>query len=406
MIGGNAFSRGAEEFDAALQGRAGGEVAERYAELLDVVSAIRAVPQPAPRAQFVTDLRERLMVAAAEMPKTAPADKTTAATALRLTPRQRRGARDRRIAALVGGFAVVAATGSMAVASQSSLPGDVLYPVKRAIENAHVNLQSSAQARAKVMLDNADTRLTEVEQLSERRDDADADEISSTLQDFKEQTDQASSVALDDFNSNGDTGALNDVRSFASSSMGRLSALDDLLPTAARPALIAAAQTVKSVDQSAYDACPTCTEDQVTKLPDFATQPLSASIKQLLGGGHPDNAGTTTQQGANRATGTSTDPTGGASQGPSAATSPGASPTGPLQPPALPPTAPTNGTGGGTTQTHHGVVTGTLDQLTKTLLGSHDSGQTSGSGSDGASTDSGDDGGLLGAVTGLLGLGG
>ncbi|HWU22396.1 MAG TPA: hypothetical protein VN088_12770, partial [Nocardioides sp.] len=77
MIGGNA-NRRAEEFDAAVSGRAQGTSQERYAELLDVVSAMRAVPQPAARPEFVADLRSRLMTAAAQMPAT-PERRTDAA---------------------------------------------------------------------------------------------------------------------------------------------------------------------------------------------------------------------------------------------------------------------------------------------------------------------------------------
>lgn len=387
MIGGNAHSRRAEEFDAALSGRASGASRERYADLLDVVGAMRAVPAPVARAEFVADLRSQLLTAAADLPAL-PARRTDEATALRLTPSQGRGRRDRRVAALLGGFAVVAASGSMAVASQSALPGDALYPVKRAIENAHVNLETSPQAKASVLLSNASTRLTEVEKLSRRDHAGDTSEISSALQDFKNQASQASAVAIDDFSSNGDDTALDAVHTFASSSMSRLSALDDVLPTGARPALIAAAQTVRSVDSAAYDACPTCSDGLVTQLPSFATRSLST---HLTSSQKVQVSKTTTKPAGTKAT-----------TGPSSTTDPAAPQSGPTSgapsgvtiPPVLPsPTA----------TPHGGVVPDTVKKITDGLLGN---GSSTGTASGGTSTDTSKSGGtsVVKTLTHLLGL--
>lgn len=384
MIGGNAHQRRAEEFDAAVSGRARGTSEERYAELLDVVAALRSVPQPAARPEFVADLRTQLMAAAAEMPA-APERRTDAATALRLTPQQKRGSRERRMAALLGGFAVVAASGSMAVASQSALPGDTLYPIKRAIENAHANLESSPQAKASVLLDNAATRLTEVEQLSSRSN-ADAGEISSTLQAFKDQTSQAGAVAIDAFNSGADSSALTALRTFASSSMGRLSALDDVLPVGSRPALVAAAQTVQSVDQAAYDVCPTCTDGIVTQLPSFATQPLSSHLKTPLSTTKTHGSGTKQPGSTQHSTGTvpadSSTPPSEPTTGPTSGISS-------VLPSGLPTSSPSDGA----------VIPDTINQITKQLLGgtSSSSGATTSSTQDGSST-------VIGGITGMLGL--
>ncbi|HWU21211.1 MAG TPA: DUF5667 domain-containing protein, partial [Nocardioides sp.] len=341
------------------------------------------------------DLRSRLMTAAAEMPAT-PERRTDAATALRLTPQQKRGSRERRAAALLGGFAVVAASGSMAVASQSALPGDALYPVKRAIENAHANLESSPQAKASVLLDNAATRLSEVEELS-ARNDADPSEISSTLQSFKDQSSQAGAVALDAFKSDGSGDALTELRSFASSSMGRLSALDDVLPVEARPALVAAAQTVQSIDQAAYDACPTCTDGLVTQLPSFATLPLSAHLKLPLATDH--------QQGKS-SSGTpqhsSTTPTDRGT--PSAKPSSDATGLPAVLPSDLSSSLPTTSSPTG------GIIPNTLNQITKDLLGGTSTG-TGGTSTGTSGTTSGATSGtkdsntpVVDGVTGLLGL--
>ncbi|GAB2971463.1 DUF5667 domain-containing protein [Nocardioides montaniterrae] len=386
MIG-NAHTRRAEEFDAALSGRATSGTQQRYAELLDVVSGLRSVPAPAARPAYVAALRGQLVREAGLMPATPHADR---ATELKLTPTRTHGRRERRLAAIIGGFAVVAASGSMAVASQGALPGDVLYPVKRAIENAHANLQSSPDAKASVLLDNAENRLSEVEELSARGDSADAGEITSTLQAFKDQTSQASTIAIDDFSKNGDDSGLTDVHSFADASMSRLVALDDVLPAEARPALVAAAQTIRSVDLAASDACPTCIQSPLTQLPDFATKALTGVVVP----GRPPSSGSTTAKAspAQRAGSTPTGPSAGHS-----------SSTAPPSLPALPglpsdDSGQSAGSGGdtGTSDDQH-VVPDTINKITKGLLGG--GGTTTQSSADPSSSPD-----VVGGLNNLLGL--
>lgn len=271
MSGGFVSRRRADEFDALLSAPDGtGAVDDpRVQELLDLVGTLRAVPTVTARPEFVSVLRSQLVAAA----EAQPARKVDAVTVARLTPTQRRGRGERRLAAALGGFAVVAATGSMAMASQSALPGDALYPVKRAIENARTNLQSDDAGKAEALLDNAARRLAEVKALNARG--ADGAEIAATLQDFSDQTNQATSLALSDYDANGDEGSLQDVRDFAGNSMDELAVLGDEVPDEARPALITAAQTVRQADSAAQNACPTCDGDALTDLPDLATRSLS-----------------------------------------------------------------------------------------------------------------------------------
>ena len=111
----------------------GGARLPEYADLLDVVGALRAVPAPVADPVFVAALRDRLLAAAAER------DDTDARLRLRpTTTRTRR--RHRRLAAVVSGVALVGASATVAVAAQSALPGDGLYPVKRGLESAHAEL--------------------------------------------------------------------------------------------------------------------------------------------------------------------------------------------------------------------------------------------------------------------------
>lgn len=266
---GNAWSRGAEEFDALVSGRAGDT--EAYADLLDLVDTLRAAPPVTARPEFVSSLRTQLVAAAEREPARAEAS-----LADRLTPRQRRGSRERRLAAVIGGFAVVSATGSMAMASQDALPGDVLYPVKRAIENAQTNLQPDGAAKADALISHAEARLDELQSLVAR--DAEADAVTATLQDFTDQARQASEFALDDYATTGKADRIADLRAFAAGSMDVLADLGPAVPSDSRPILITATQTIRQIDAAAWEACPTCAEGAVAELPDFATLPLSAVL--------------------------------------------------------------------------------------------------------------------------------
>jgi hypothetical protein len=261
--------RGAEEFDELLSGRTGDSKA--YADLLEVVASLRALPPVEARPEFVASLRTQLIAAAEREPARADTD-----LAARLTPRQRRGARERRLAAVIGGFAVVTATGSMAMASQDALPGDVLYPVKRAIENAQTNLQSDDASKADTLIAHAESRLDEAEALTARG--ADADAINATLQDFADQATQASEFSLDDFGKTGKAELIADLRAFARDSMDRLGGLGPIAPAASRPMLITASQTIKQIDAAAWETCSSCADGAVAEVPSFALLPLGAVL--------------------------------------------------------------------------------------------------------------------------------
>ena len=268
----HAWTRRAEEFDLALSG---GPTTPEHDELLGLVASLRAVPEVTAREEFVSSLRTQLVAAAQREPARVEEE-----LALKLTPRQRKGSRERRLAAVVGGFAVVSATGSMAVAAQSSLPGDVLYPVKRAMENASTNLKSDTGSRADSVLSHAEARLQEAEKLTARG--ADADLLADTLQDFVDQTKQASELALDSYTATGDDDGIADLRSFAKSSMDSLAALGPLVPDGARSMLITATQTVRQIDAAAWEACPSCADGAVTEVPDFAALPLADILNRTI----------------------------------------------------------------------------------------------------------------------------
>ena len=273
-----AFSarRRADEFEALLSRGADSPLtdrdAQKYADLLEVVSDLRSLPEVTARPEFVGSLRERLMAEA----DTALVRQPPAPQRLAMPATTRR--RDRRLGALLGGAALVGATATMAVAAQTSLPGESLYGVKRGIEAAQVRLADDESQRGRTLLAQADTRLTELEQLA-AGDGGREQLIPDTLDAFTEQ----SSTGVRSLLTSYDRGVEQDAqraRDFTATSLERLDALEEQLPESARDELLAAGRTLTDLDLEVSSACPVCSGG-ITATPDFLL--TSAPVDLLTG---------------------------------------------------------------------------------------------------------------------------
>jgi hypothetical protein len=263
MTWGFPAQRRADAFNEQVETPSAGRPATRDADLLELVGALRTVPQVTARPEFVADLRAQLMAEAATA--LVPADTS------RLTLPQRRPTRERRLAAVVGGIAVVGVTTGVAVASQGALPGDSLYPIKRAIESAHTGLSVGEGSKGATMLGNASDRLDEVDALT--REDGLADElrIADTLNTFTDQATQASDLLLADYAHTGDESSIAKLHDFASSSLDQLAALEPLVPADARDELIRAAGVLQGIDAAAGQRCPSCGGTPIASIPPVLT---------------------------------------------------------------------------------------------------------------------------------------
>ncbi|MEJ7833751.1 MAG: DUF5667 domain-containing protein [Nocardioides sp.] len=263
--------RRAEEFDSLIAGTSTSALRNaRDADLLELVATLRTAAPVVARPTFVVDLRLQLMAEAATALTPAPVEPRVA---------QRRTRRERRVALAMGGFAIVGATTSMAVAAQTALPGDTLYPLKRAIENAQTGFQVDDDAKGTVMLANASGRLDELDELSRGSDRADAATIADTLYAFTEQATEASNLLLAAYQQDGQATSIEELRAFTADSMVALTDLEEVVPVEARPALLEAAQVLEQIDAQARYACPACSTQPLTEIPALA----ASSIDDLLG---------------------------------------------------------------------------------------------------------------------------
>ena len=359
-----AAQRRAEEFAALVEDpSAAGPHDARYSQLLELVTAMSEARAPEARPEFVADLRARLLAEA----ETAlvPADTS------RLTLPPRRPARERRLAVAVGGLALVGATTSMAMAAQSSLPGDTLYPVKRAIEDVRTGISVGEGQKGAIVLAHANDRLDEVTRLTSGDHPEDDLVVADTLNDFTDQAAQASDLLLGDYDETGNQASIDELRAFTKNSLDELTALESVVPADARDELMHAAQVLISIDDATHQACPSC-GGGITQIPPVFT-PTSASTEnpfstqQALGGhGRHRHDGSKGGHGGNPSLpilgqgvlppGSVTDPITGGSGGPTGGTPPG-SPTDPI-------TSLTDGlTGGGSQPTSSPDVPGVKDTV-------------------------------------------
>lgn len=274
--------RRADEFEALLSRGPneppGEREAARFADLLDVVADLRALPDVAPRPEFVSSLRERLMAEA----DTVLVRQPPAPSRLAMPGTARK--RDRRVAAALGGAALVGAAATMAVAAQTALPGESLYDVKRGIEAAEVRFATDDGARGHLLLAQADTRLGEVEALASG--DGGRDQlIPDTIDSFTRQSSDGVRSLLASYRTTGSDRDAQAAREFTTRSLERLDALESQVPDNARDELLAAGRTLTDLDLEVTSQCASC-PGGITRAPQFL---LSGAPEDLVSALDPDD---------------------------------------------------------------------------------------------------------------------
>ncbi len=267
--------RAAEEFDQVLSGTADPAVAARYAELLDAVEELRALPEVTPRAEFVGDLRSRLMTAAETELVPAP-------PGVRSLPQERTHRRNRRLGTIAASLVVIGGTAGMAAAASGALPGDELYPIKRGIEQVTNAARFNDASQGKALLDQAATRLEEVRAL-QAKGSADPDLIAETLDAFQVAADAGSEKLFASYQAGGDQGDITTVRDFTATQMVDVADMTATADTATDDLLRFAADTLADIDAQARGLCADCSPSAPVAPPDALTSSAgAASMANLI----------------------------------------------------------------------------------------------------------------------------
>ena len=266
-------SRRAEDFAAALEGRQLSPAAEReLADFVALVQQLREVETPTVRPDFAASLRERLMADAPlrltaearsrQAPALVPADVTP--------PSRRRALSAAAVACIMAGSSV-----GVAAASQSALPGEALYPVKRGMERLEVSIAGSERERGHELLEQASTRLSEVDDLTVVRSDSPTTPTLAghALDDFSGQAQAGADALLAAYQHDRDAETIELLREFAEESATRLESIRTALPPENDDELTAAAQLLLTLDEVARQICPDC-----STLPSLTVSPALLQV--------------------------------------------------------------------------------------------------------------------------------
>ena len=271
--------RAAEEFERVLSGTADDAVTTRYAELLGAVQQLRALPEVTPRAEFVGDLRSRLMTAAETELVGAP---TTTLRAVPSLPEERTKRRNRRLGTIAASLVVVGGTAGMAAAASGALPGETLYPIKRGIEQVTTAAHFGDASQGRALLGQAATRLEEVRAL-QAEGNADPDVIAQTMDAFRTTADSGSEKLFSSYQSSGDQADITAVRDFTAAQMADLSAMSAGADTATNDLLVDAADTLADIDAQARNLCGACAPSNPLALPNALSAGAgAATVANLL----------------------------------------------------------------------------------------------------------------------------
>ena len=258
--------REAEAFDAALRGSPhAGTVDAAVLELVRHAEAVCATASSvAPSEDFRASLRERLM---AEAPEALTATARPAAHVPRTTGLRRRIGRLSAAAIVaVGGIGIVAS-------SAQAVPGDMLYNVKRGVENIELALHRSEESRGQFQLDRARERLAEAEHLA---DSGDLERSASALADFRSQADAGTADLFTAYEDGTTPAPVESVNEFASESATVLTEMAELFPAEASDPLELAMDTVRQIASQASSLCTECSE---ISLPELATIAGPAAVE-------------------------------------------------------------------------------------------------------------------------------
>lgn len=278
--------RRAEELDAAVSGSAHDASAPSadLEPLLDVVAQLRAegAAVPTPRADFAAELRARLMTEAATV-LVAPDPATDELLTVRRSPHAPR--RQRRVTAVAAALVVAGGSSTMAYAAQGALPGDSLYPVKRALEGARGSISLTDESRGALTLRHAQQRLAEVQGLVDRHDTASDALVADALDTFVQQSDEAAELLLA-AGAQGDDRSVTDLRAFVAASVATLAELEPSLTATDQEGLATAVAALRDIDGRALELCPTCGSTSAVELP-FALANAAALLDQGVFDGPP-----------------------------------------------------------------------------------------------------------------------
>lgn len=251
MIGPKA-NTAAEDFANALEGRG-----PRNSEVRELVRFAESLCESAvdPSPEFTLDLRTRLMADAATVLTKAPAstDRDQVRTFSPAVHPVRR-----RLAAATAAIVATSGMVGLVASSAQAIPGDMLYSVKRGVENVELTLHRSEASRGSFQLAQASERLAEAQSLSTQSDTRSQAAVVKALAEFSDTATAGSASLFDDYTSDGNEKSIDKIGSFAKTSSSLLESMSANLPATSTDAFSVAAATISSLVSQATLLCGSC----------------------------------------------------------------------------------------------------------------------------------------------------
>lgn len=250
MIG-RRSSDDAQSFEEAWNGRTPRD--EHIADLVAFAEGLCEAAVVEPSMQFRTDLRAQLMTEAATILVPMPgASRRPVAAPVRETRSGRR-----RVAGLTAALIASAGAVSMVASSASAVPGEMLYPVKRGMENVELALHRDDASRGQFQLARASERLAEATTLA-AGDGSSQQRVADLLDDFTTTATDAW-VSMDEaFAADASTATMQRVSTFAQSAAQELTALRSALPAGSNPSFSDATDVVVAMTTGVAERCTSC----------------------------------------------------------------------------------------------------------------------------------------------------
>ncbi len=236
------FATAVDGIGGRAQGRGGSGAGSEVSSLASLVDSIRTLPAVRPTDDFRGELRARLLMAA----ELEFAGGTSAASH---TPGPTSGRVQRGLAAATGAVVLAGAGAGLASASASSVPGDLLYPVKRGLEQVDLTVATGPLEQGMTELDRATARLAEAESLL-NSDAGQLARLPGTFVDFSSSAAIGRDQLLQSYASSGDPAALRAMQDFVSHGSQSMTAMVPQLPAAAQAAFVDAAEQIVGTDSA------------------------------------------------------------------------------------------------------------------------------------------------------------
>lgn len=234
-----------------------------FREMLHLAQGLREVPTAVPTTEFRERLRGQLLTEAATMLPVAEPESPPATIGLRERFAHLRRSVSLAVASALSATAIGGA--GVAVAAQSSLPGDTLYGVKRGIESVRLALASGDVETGRLHLALARERLEEV---TDGTDELSPDRLIETLGKMDDVSVLGANELMDAYDRTGDTEVLRELAGFVDHQrLGLLAVMDDL-PVEAVPFAERSLELVRRIEIQAtelfLDGCVECPDGRPT----------------------------------------------------------------------------------------------------------------------------------------------